>query len=46
MSLPEGVLAYNLLICANLTNDQQQLCRATVSDMTYDEMKKTIEKEQ
>lgn len=44
MSLPEGVLAYNLLICANLTDDQQQLCRATVSDMTYDEMKKTIEK--
>ena len=44
MTLPEGVLAYNLLICANLTDDQQQLCRATVSDMTYEEMKKTIEK--
>ncbi len=44
MTLPDGVLAYNLLICANLTEDQQQLCRATVSDMTYDEMRKTIEK--
>ena len=44
MTLPEGVLAYNLLICANLSDEQQQLCRATVSDMTYDEMKKTIEK--
>ena len=44
MTLPEGVLAYNLLIGANLTADQQQLCRATVADMTYEEMKKTIEK--
>ena len=44
MDLPEGVLAYNLLIGANLSKEQQELCRATVADMTYLEMKKTIEK--
>ena len=44
MELPEGVLAYNLLACANLTDEQQQLCRATTPQMTYDSMKKTIEK--
>ena len=44
MKLPEGVLAYSLLTCANLSEDQQQLCRATVSDFTYKDMKETIEK--
>ena len=44
MELPEGVLAYNLLMCANLTEEQQQLCRATTSDFTYEKMKLAIEK--
>lgn len=44
MTLPEGVLAYTLLTCANLSDEQQQLCRATVANLTYIDMKKTIEK--
>ena len=44
MTLPEGVLAYALLTCANLSDQQQQLCRATVAKMTYQDMKVTIEK--
>ena len=44
MELPEGVLAYNLLVSANLSEEQQQLCRATVSKLTYDGMKNAIEK--
>ena len=44
MPLPDGVLAYALLKCCNLTDDQTQLCRATVTDLTYDNMKKQIKK--
>lgn len=44
MTLPEGVLAYALLTCASLSEEQQQLCRATVAKMTYADMKVTIEK--
>ena len=44
MELPEGVLAYNLLKCANLSEEQQQMCRATTKKMTYEEMRQTIEK--
>ena len=44
MKLPEGVLAYTLLKCANLPVEQEQICRATVAELTYLEMKKTIEK--
>lgn len=44
MTLPEGVLAYALLTCANSTKEQTQLCRATCSELTFAEMKKQIEK--
>ena len=44
MTLPDGVLAYALLTCANLPEDQEKLCRATVSSLTYKEMKAQIEK--
>ena len=44
MALPQGVLAYNLLSSANLTVEQQQLCRATTPKMTYEDMRMTIEK--
>lgn len=44
MVLPEGVLAYALLTCANLPEDQEQICRATVSKLTYKDMKAQIEK--
>ena len=35
MNLPEGVLAYCLLKSVNLTLDQAQLAKATVTDITY-----------
>ena len=44
MELPDGVLAYNLLVSANLSKDQDQLCRATAASMTYEGMKTAIEK--
>ena len=44
MALPEGVLAYCLLTCANLPEDQDQICRATVNTLTYEEMRGQIEK--
>lgn len=44
MTLPEGVLAYTFLTCANLQDDQERLCRATVAKLTYADMKQQIEK--
>ena len=44
MELPDGVLAYTLLTCANLPQEQEQICRATVAALTYTDMKQTIEK--
>ena len=44
MILPEGVLAYALLTCANLSSEQEQLARATCKDLTYNDMKKQIER--
>ena len=38
MILPEGVLAYRVLKSANLTTEQEQLARATVTDITYKAM--------
>ena len=42
MELPDGVLAYRFLHSANLKDDEIKLCRATISDFTYDEMKKKV----
>ena len=44
MELPDGVLAYAVLTCANLPEDQSQICRATCSELTYKLMRKQIEK--
>ena len=44
MDLPDGVLAYYLLQCANLTEDQTSLCRATCEKLTYENMKAQIER--
>ena len=35
MEILDGFLAYRLLNCANLTNEQKQLVKATVSKMDY-----------
>ena len=42
MVLPDGVLAYAVLKCCNLSEEQSQICRATVTDLKYDDMKKQI----
>ena len=42
MGLPDGVLAYRLLKSTNLTVEKQQLARATLSELTYDNMKKQL----
>ena len=44
MELPDGVVAYYLLDCANLTQEQASLCRATCSKLGYTEMKTQIER--
>ena len=44
MTLPDGILAYYLLKCANLTDEQQNICKATCDKLTYDEMRKKIER--
>ena len=42
MELPTGVLAYKVLKNANLSNEKQQLIRATVVSLTYENMKKQL----
>ena len=44
MELPDGVLAYYLLDCANLPEEQVSLCRATCDKLTYSNMKSQIER--
>ena len=44
MTLPDGVLAYYLLKCANLTDEQANICRATCTKLTYQDMRAQIEK--
>ncbi len=44
MDLPDGVLAYYLLNCANMTDEQTSLCRATCTSLTYKDMKVQIER--
>lgn len=44
MTLPDGVLAFYLLKCANLTNEQSNICKATCAELKYDDMKKQIER--
>ena len=44
IDLPEDVLDYYLLSCANLSDEQSALCRATCMDLTYNDMKKQIER--
>ena len=42
MKLPEGVLAYRFLHSANLSDEQMNLCRATMTEFKYKEMKQKI----
>ena len=42
MELPTGVLAYRLLKSVDISEDKQQLARATMSSFTYDDMRKQL----
>ena len=44
MKLPEGVKAFFLLNAANVSEDNEKLARATVGDLTYDNMKSKMQK--
>ena len=44
MKLPDGVKAYYLLHCSNLSPEKTSLCRATCRKLTYDNMKGQIER--
>ena len=44
MELPDSVLAYYLLKCANLTEEQKNICRATCTKLTCKDMRQQIEK--
>ena len=42
MELPTRVLVYRLLKSVDISEDKQQLARATMSSFTYDDMKKQL----
>ena len=44
MELPDGVLAYYVLKCANLSEEKVNICRATCVELKYKEMRAQIEK--
>ena len=44
MILPTGVLAYRLLQSANISEHHQQLARATIGDLNYENMLSQLKK--
>ena len=42
MTLPTAVLAYHVLKSANISNEKQQLARATITELNYKNMKKQL----
>ena len=42
MELPDGVLAYRLLKSANISKEKQQLARATLTELTFTNMRKQL----
>lgn len=44
MTLSDGVLAYRVLSSANLSKDQEQLARATICDLKYEDMVRQLKK--
>ena len=44
ITLPEPVLAYRLLKSANIGSEKEQLTRATLKHLTYDDMKSQLKK--
>ena len=44
MELPGGVITFYVLNCANLTDEQTNICKANCTDLKYSDMKKHIKK--
>ena len=44
IDLPQGVQAFFLLTAANVSDEKESLARTTCGDMTYDNMKKCLQK--
>ena len=44
MELPDGVLAYRLLKSAHLSEQHEQLARAALTELAYDNMKGQLKK--
>ena len=42
MTLPTAILAYRVLKSANISNEKQQLARATITELNYENMKKQL----
>ena len=40
--IPDDILAYNMLECANLSSDRKELVRATLKDLTTSEMRLSL----
>ena len=43
-TLPDGVIGYTLLKCANLPQDKMDVCKATCDTLTYKNVRKQLEK--
>ena len=43
-TLPDGVLGYTLLNCANLPQDKLEMCKATCDTLTFKTVRKQLEK--
>ena len=41
ITLPTAILAYYVLKSPNISNEKQQLARATITELNYDNMKNT-----
>ena len=42
MKYPDSVLAYKLLINANISDEKQQMCRATMGTLSFDNIKRQL----
>ena len=42
MKYPDSVLAYKLLINANISEEKQQMCRATMGKLSFENIKKQL----
>ena len=44
ITLPQEIYAFELLVCCNLTREEESIANSTVTELTYDSMKNQIKK--